>query len=349
MEVAWDASIEELQTIEGIGPKLSQIIHHQRQAIVPDHLLDGYLEANPSFITPADPEYPNRLWEIADPPVLLHYQGDLELLKTIDQATTVALVGTRKPSDYGQRWTRRLSRSLSQHGWTIVSGLAAGIDAQAHQSCLEVQGATIGVLGTGIDVVYPRSNQKLYDQMAQVGLILSEYPAGTAPNRTHFPERNRIVAGLCRATLVMEAGHKSGALITARLANEYGRDVYALAGSLDNPEAAGSLNLIHQGAQIITGEARLLESLGTIPTLDQLDLFDGVIGSAVTPSQPMIQLPPELHNIWQTIANSPEPVILDHIVEGTGLPTGNVLSGLLELELMGVVEQQAGMRYQTAS
>jgi DNA processing protein len=320
----------------------------QRLTIDPDRLLDEYFESNPNFITPADPEYPRTLWEIPDPPALLHYQGNLDLLRSSDQATSVALVGTRKVTDYGSRWTNRLSRSLSQHGWTIVSGLAAGIDAVAHQSCLDAGGRTIGVLGTGIDIVYPTSNRKLYEQMAKTGLILSEYSAGTPADRAHFPARNRIVAGLCRATIVLEAGLGSGALITARQANDYGRDVHVLAGSLDNPEAAGGLELISQGAAIITSEAGLLAALGTIVPVTQLDLFAVETAPIVVAKPTPTNLKPELQTIWQIIAASQEPVVLDTIVETTGLPTGNVLSGLLELELMGAISEQAGMRYQVA-
>jgi DNA processing protein len=348
MELAWDAGLDDLLAIDGIGEKLSSAIVAQRQTIDPDRLLDEYFEANPNFITPADPEYPRSLLEIPDPPALLHYQGNLDLLRSSDQATSVALVGTRKVTDYGNRWTNRLSRSLSQHGWTIVSGLAAGIDAVAHQSCLDAGGQTIGVLGTGIDIVYPTSNRKLYEQMGKTGLILSEYSAGTPADRAHFPARNRIVAGLCRATIVLEAGLGSGALITARQAHDYGRDVHVLAGSLDNPEAAGGLQLISQGAAIITSEAGLLEALGTIVPVAQLDLFDVGTPDVKTPVTAPIDLKPELQTIWQIIAASHEPVVLDTIVETTGLPTGNVLSGLLELELMGAISEQAGMRYQVA-
>jgi DNA processing protein len=348
MELAWDASLDDLLAIDGIGAKLGAAIVAQRPTIDPDRLLDEYFESNPNFITPADPEYPRTLWEIPDPPALLHYQGNLDLLRSSDAATNVALVGTRKASDYGNRWTSRLSRSLSQHGWTIVSGLAAGIDAVAHQSCLDVGGRTIGVLGTGIDIVYPSSNRKLYEQMGKVGLILSEYSAGIPADRAHFPARNRIVAGLCRATIVLEAGLGSGALITARQANDYGRDVHVLAGSLDNPEAAGGLELISQGAAIITSEAGLLAALGTIVPVTQLDLFAVEAVPIVVTKPTPIDLKPELQTIWQIIAASQEPVVLDTIVETTGLPTGNVLSGLLELELMGAIEEQAGMRYQVA-
>jgi DNA processing protein len=348
MELAWDAGLADLLSIDGIGEKLGAAIVAQRPTIDPDRLLEEYFETNPNFITPADPEYPRSLLEIPDPPALLHYQGNLDLLRSAESAAAVAMVGTRKASDYGRRWTRRLSAGLSRSGWTIVSGLAAGIDAEAHESCLDIGGQTIGVLGTGVDLVYPTSNRKLYDRMAKVGLILSEYSAGTPADRAHFPARNRIVAGLCRATIVLEAGLGSGALITARMAQDYGRDVHVLAGSLDNPEAAGGLQLIRQGAQIITSEADLLDALGPVPRSAQLDLFAVEAEPIAAPKPTPANLKPELQTIWQIIAASSEPVILDTIVETTGLPTGNVLSGLLELELMGAIEEQAGMRYQVA-
>jgi DNA processing protein len=347
MELAWDAGLDDLLAIDGIGAKLGAAIVAQRPTIDPDRLLDEYFEANPNFITPADPEYPRSLLEIPDPPALLHYQGNLDLLRSAE-AAAVALVGTRKASDYGRRWTRRLSAGLARSGWTIVSGLAAGIDAEAHESCLDIGGQTIGVLGTGVDLVYPTSNRKLYDRMAKVGLILSEYAAGTPADRAHFPARNRIVAGLCRATIVTEAGLGSGALITARMAQDYGREVHVLAGSLDNSEAAGGLHLIRQGAHIITSEADLLEVLGPVARSAQLDLFAVEVTPIVVAKPTPIDLKPELQTIWQIIAASREPVVLDTIVETTGLPTGNVLSGLLELELMGAISAQAGMRYQVA-
>jgi DNA processing protein len=347
MELAWDARLEDLLSIDGIGEKLGNAIVAQRPTIDPDRLLEAYFESNPNFITPADPEYPRSLLEIPDPPALLHYQGNLDLLRSADSGSTVAMIGTRKASDYGRRWTKRLSAGLSRSGWTIISGLAAGIDAEAHESCLDTGGTTIGVLGTGVDLVYPTSNRKLYDRMTKVGLILSEYSAGTPADRAHFPARNRIVAGLCRATIVLEAGLGSGALITARMAQDYGRAVHVLAGSLDNPEAAGGLQLIRQGAQIITSEADLLEVLGPVARSAQLDLF-AVEAAPIAAKPTPTNLKPELQTIWQIIAASQEPVVLDTIVETTGLPTGNVLSGLLELELMGAIEEQAGMRYQVA-
>ena len=182
-------------------------------------------------------------------------------------APTIAIVGTRRPSPYGLKWTRRLTHRLSQEGFTIVSGLAAGIDTEAHRTCLSLSGRTVAVVGTGVDVVYPRRNQSLYDEIIETGLVVSEYPAGTPPDRLQFPQRNRIIAGLSRATLVTEAPQKSGALITAYLANEFCRDVYALPGSLDNPNSRGCLGLITRGAQLVMDEDNLIQTLQEMPSL----------------------------------------------------------------------------------
>jgi DNA processing protein len=224
---------------------------------------------------------------------------------------------------------------LSQHGFTIVSGLAAGIDAEAHRACLQAGGKTIAVLGTGVDVPYPRQNLKLYEQLCDRGLIVSDYPPGTPPNSQNFPPRNRIIAGLSRAVLVMEGAEKSGAMITARYANEFNRDVYVLPGSLDNPQALGCLALCNQGAQIILGTRSLLETLGEIPQLDQAD--------APAAKSPPPDLAPHLLQVWSAIA--PEPTSFDRIAATCGQSSGQVSGALLQLELMGLVTTLPGLQY----
>lgn len=350
LATAWKVEASILGGVEGFGIQTIEVVSQQRCRIDPEALLQQHQRSNPHFWTPADADYPQLLLETPDPPPVLYYKGCVELLENQGIIPAVAIVGTRHPSDYGRRWARKLSRTLSQAGYTIVSGLAEGVDTEAHQSCLASSGRTIAVLGTGVDVVYPWSNQKLARQITQQGFLLSEYPAGTQPEKVNFPRRNRIIAGLSRATLVIEAPSRSGSLITARLANEYGRDVYALPGSLDNSRAKGCLELVNQGAQLILGEKELLDVLGELPQLRS----NFALPHASTTQLSLLSDPPSADlftNLEPTLktvllAVPLEPTNRDHIVEQTGLATGTVLSALLQLELMGLVSQLPGMRYQ---
>lgn len=344
LQVAWQASPSDLQQVEGIGETLLATIQAQTH-LDPTLLLKQHEQQNPNFWTPADPDYPRLLWEIPDPPPVLYYRGQVEALENQGNTSTVAMVGTRDPSEYGKRWTRKLAQSLAEQGVTVVSGLAEGIDTQAHLACLEAGGRTLAVLGTGVDQVYPPRNRGLYQQIvAGGGLVLSEYAAGTQPHRAHFPRRNRIIAGLSRATLVLEAPTKSGALITAHLANDYGREVWVLPGSLDNPRALGCLGLVNRGAQIILNEGHLLEALGALPGLDH--------SQSQRPELPQLpELEPELAEVLRAIADlswaaAQASIPFDLIVQTTKLPPGSVSAALLQLELLSLIAQQPGMRYQ---
>jgi DNA processing protein len=340
---AWKATPDELTEVDGIGPQTAAAIATHRSKLHPVQRLEDHEKTNRCFLTPADSDYPRLLLEIPDPPSVLYYRGHLSVLRDLDRGHAIAVVGTREPSDYGRRWTRKLSSTLAHQGFIILSGLADGIDAEAHRSCLEANGKTVAVLGTGVDVVYPWTNRRLYSQLLETGLVLSEYPAGTQPDRTHFPRRNRIVAGLSRAVLVIEAPDRSGALITANLANDYGRDVYALPGSLDNPKSYGCLELINKGAHLILSDKELLKTLGTLPRLDQ--------ANHVQTQLPLLDLAPELSQVLQAITTiaqeaSHPSVPFDLIVQHTQLPTAAVTGSLLQLEVMGVITQVPGMRYQ---
>ncbi|NET66708.1 MAG: DNA-protecting protein DprA [Moorea sp. SIO1G6] len=332
---AWKASASELGAVEGFGVRLIERVVKMRGQTNPQQLLEQHLVKNPCFWTPADGEYPRLLQEIPSPPATLYYSGLVDLQENYGSKPIVGIVGTRNPTEYGKRWTRKISATLAKHGFTVVSGMAVGIDTQAHRGCLEAGGRTIAVLGTGLDVVYPLSNSYLYKQIQEQGLVISEYPASTKPARSNFPQRNRIIAGLSRAVLVMEAPNKSGALITARLANEFCRDVYALPGSLDNPNSIGCLGLLNRGAHVILSEGHLLEMLGAIPELDP--------HSAIEKPLPVPTLEPELAKVLDAIAF--EPTSFDIIVQQAALEAGSVSSALLQLELMGLVSQAPGMRY----
>ena len=358
---AWVAPMQELGQVEGFGSKLIAQVQQGRSQINPEQLLAKHLQDNPQFWTPADPEYPRLLLELPSPPPVLYYRGQINLEENLGIIQAIAIVGTRYPTKYGRDWTKKISTVLTQQGFTIVSGMAAGIDAEAHWGCLAAGGRTIAVLGTGIDTVYPSSNRKLYEQIQEQGLIISEYPANTKPERGNFPARNRIIAGLCRAVLIMEAPQKSGALITARYANDFCRDVYVLPGSLDNQQAIGCLGLLNQGAHVILGERHLLEMLEIMPTLDSQNINNleltkpsvkgkkennNTYGNSIpitTRKIDISQLEPELAQIVNVITS--EPISLDAIAQKTNLDTGTLLASLSQLELMGLVYQLPGMLY----
>ncbi len=342
LENAWKASERALLQVNGLGSKLITNILTQRSQLNPQLLLEEHSRQNPHFWTPADADYPRLLWEIPSPPPVLYYRGQVKMSENQGQIPGIAIVGTRFPTEHGKRWTKKISMGLAKSDFTVISGLAAGIDGQAHRSCLEAGGRTIAVLGTGLDLVYPPQNRQLFEEIAEKGLILSEYPVGTKPDRGNFPARNRIIAGLSRAILVMEAPEKSGSLITARYANEFCRDVYTLPNSPDVAEAKGCLTLIHNGAEVILSEETLLETLGAIPKLDiapVLPLLDSLQSVESWPNLDPIPL-----KILQAVPRSPTP--FDTIIQNTGLSTGEVSAGLLQLELMGLVSQIPGMRYQ---
>jgi DNA processing protein len=331
---AWAAPVSAFGQIDGLGNKFFGAIQQGRAHFNPEAMLAEHLRHNPLFWTPADAEYPFLLQETPSPPPLLYYRGIVELAENQGITPLIGIVGTRYPTEYGKRWTRKITTALVQHGFGIVSGMAAGIDAVAHHSCLEANGRTIAVLGTGVDTIYPYSNRSLYQQLESQGLIVSEYPAETKPNRGNFPARNRIIAGLCRAVIIMEAPERSGALITARFANDFCRDVYVLPGSLDSPQSIGCLGLLNNGAQVILSVEQLLEMLGTMPHLDRVQAIP----------QPIPELEPGLDRIYQIIQD--EPVALDLIVAQTGLATGHILAALSQLELLDLVSQLPGMHYQ---
>ncbi|MEG3845660.1 DNA-processing protein DprA [Microcoleus sp. herbarium19] len=350
LAAAWTAKPVDLMRVEGFGKQTIETTLQERSKLNPEEFIEKHLIKNPCFWTPADSDYPSLLLEIPSPPPVLYYCGNVDVKENKGITPTVAIVGTRSPSEYGKKWTRKFSAVLAKNGFTVVSGLAAGIDTEAHTACLEAGGRTFAVLGTGVDIVYPKQNERLCDRILQQGLAISEYPAGTQPNKTNFPRRNRIIAGLSRATIVIEAPHKSGALITAYQANDFCRDVYVLTARLDDERSFGCLELLSKGAHPILpnsdrllSEDRLLEMLGAMPKLDvaeQLSLF---------PPNPQVEKPvpllePELAKVLSAIDSST--ISFDTIVEVSGLEAGTVSSILLQLELMGLVSQLPGMRYQ---
>lgn len=347
LAVAWHASKDELLAVDGIGLKVADAIASQRHRLDPDtvvqEIANRAVSNDPSAdilaFTPADTDYPDLLWEIPDPPSVLYAKG-----QQIDFETrAIAIVGTRSATDYGRRWTRLLAKALAESGLTVVSGMALGIDGEAHTAALDAGGLTLAVVGTGVDVVYPRQHRDLCDRIQTQGAILSEFAPGTPPAKENFPRRNRIIAGLCRTTLVIEAPEKSGAAITAYLANDYNRDVFALPGNLDAPQARGCLKLIQRGASLIMGVEELLEAIGVSRSPQQPSLFDAI------PAAPQPALDgPEQTAIWQALADD-TPITFDRLAETTQLDAAQLSSALLMMELNDAIVQLPGMRYQKSA
>jgi len=337
LAAAWQAEESALLEVEGVGLGLASQLADYRQQVNPDDVLIYYEGQGANFWTPADPDYPTLLYEITDPPPLLYYQGRTELAQAVQTMPSVAIVGTREPSDYGQRWTRRLVQQLVSHDVIVVSGLASGIDRHAHGQALDSQGLTIAVLGTGVDRSYPWNNRALQDRIAQEGLLLSEHPNDTPPDRTYFPRRNRIIAGLSLGCLVVEAAPASGSLITARDALEAGREVLAVPGSIHSPQSRGCHRLIRDGAVLVETLADILDAL----PLGHLEAGGGrraamAAGTveAALPASPLLA------------ALGHEPSSLDALVARSGLATPEVLAGLMALELDGHVGRTADGRFQ---
>lgn len=324
-----------------VGESLAQRIAGAEDDAALEAGLAWLAEPDNHLLTLADPEYPRSLLDTEDPPPLLYVKGRLELLGR----PALAVVGSRNGTAQGERNARAFAATLSQAGLTIVSGLALGIDAAAHQGGLEGVGATVAVIGTGPDRIYPARNAELARQIAAQGAIVSEFPVGTPALAGNFPRRNRIIAGLAQGCLVVEAAERSGSLITARLAAEAGREVFAIPGSIHSPQSRGCHKLIKQGAKLVESAQDVLEEL-------RLTIFSERSEPDNTPS------PREGGGggFSFDVANSGEDLLLsaighdsctlDTLVQRTGLTPDNLLAMLLPLELEGRLAQLPGGLYQ---
>ncbi|NMV40872.1 DNA-processing protein DprA [Ralstonia insidiosa] len=300
-------------------------------------------EPGNAVFTLADRGYPPRLLELTDPPTVLYAKGDVSLLR----AAAVGVVGARSATAAGIDNARAFAQALSAASVTIVSGLALGIDAAAHEGALSGPGSTIAVVGTGLDIVYPARNRALAHRIAEAGVIISEYPLGMGARAENFPRRNRLIAGLARGLLVVEAAAQSGSLITARLAAEQGRDVFAIPGSIHSPLAKGCHLLIKQGAKLVETAADILDELGwgrsTAPvkrTSRTAPAEDAVIAQA-----PVARAAPSAAETTLLDALGFDPVDLDTLCERTGQAAAALSAQLLALELDGRVERQPGGRF----
>ncbi|WP_426344325.1 DNA-processing protein DprA [Pseudoduganella sp. R-32] len=285
--------------------------------------LEWAAQAGNHLVLLGDPEYPPALQHIADPPLLLYAKGDLALL----QREAVAVVGARNATMQGKSNARQFARALSQADMPVISGLALGIDAAAHEGGLEGPGSTVAVIGTGIDRIYPRRNADLARRIAEEGCLVSEFALGTQARAEHFPIRNRIIAGMTRATLVIEAAARSGSLITAHAAVNAGREVFVLPGSVLSPQSVGCHALIREGARLVATPEQLLEDLGLQAPGEPVPQMDQAAG-------------------WLLAALGHDPIGADELATRLQLPPSDMQASLLALELAGVVERLPGGAFQ---
>ena len=337
-EAIFSASLTALES-RRLPAAVAQAIHTRQPLSDAAKELAMVQAAGCRLLTWDEPEYPRRLREIYDPPALLYVRGNVELLSR----HMISIVGARRPTPYGNQMAERLSRDLADRGLVITSGLARGIDSCAHRGALSSPtGATIGVLGCGIDVVYPKENKKIFAEMEKRGAIISEFPMGTFPAPQNFPIRNRIIAGMSLGVVVVEGAQYSGSLITARLAMEFGREVFGVPGNATQASSFGPNQLIKQGAKLVTGWEDVVEEL---PTPVRAELLPVETASAEERAE-LVQrdLAPTERPLYELLSLD-ESRHVDELVELSGLTSSEVLAALFDLELKGVVRQLPGKQF----
>jgi DNA processing protein len=323
-----EADKQALSEVEGFGTITIQAIEEAKNKDWAEKELERTKKLNIQLVHFESEEYPQPLKQIYDPPPLLYVRGTLP---TSDRA--VGIVGTRDATDYAMRFSEALARDLATANITVVSGLALGIDSAAHLGAVSVEnGQTVAALGSGVDVIYPKQNQALAKRIEEGhGAVISEYPIGTGPTATNFPGRNRIINGLSKGVVVVEAGEKSGALITADYALEEGRTVFAVPGRVGDSKAKGTLNLLKQGAVLVQSVDDILNEFGWT-------------GQGISKDTPTIQLSGVEEKVVSALKHFGNP-LLDDLLSTTELPVSELLKTLTLLELKGIVKQLPGGRY----
>jgi len=329
----FNASVEALAKVPGINADLAERLHKFAWREKAEWELAYARKARCRILTLEDADYPPLLRAVELPPPVLYVRG--HFAPTDLQA--LAVVGCRRPSPYGLQATRALAGDLAQAGFTIVSGLARGIDTAAHEAALEAGGRTLAVLAHGLDLIYPPENRELHDRITDSGAAISEFALGMPPQRENFPQRNRVISGLARGVLVVEAGLNSGALITARWAVEQGREVFALPGRYDASQSQGAHALIQDGAKLVTGLQDLLDEL---PAVTELRILPGRTPMPVGTSSALTQ---EQQAIYQALESGSTHI--DALAAACALPVSRLLGELLHLEMQGRVQSGPGGRY----
>jgi DNA processing protein len=322
----------ELEQVEGLHRDVADGLANFADWVAVDDELRRTRDAGIEIVPFDDPSYPERLRAIADPPPCLYVKGALRA----DDEKALAIVGSRSASDYGRRVARDLARGLVSLGFTVVSGMARGIDGMAHESAMQAGGRTIAVLGSGVERAYPPEHEGLYRRISENGAVISELPIGTRPMAFNFPARNRLISGLSLGVVVVEATEKSGSLITAALALEQGREIFAVPGEVGASRSRGAHRLIRQGAKLVESVDDIIEEIA--PQL--VRRTDGVAHPARTLPANAADNARKIYSLLQE--NSLQ---VDQLIEQSGLPPAQVLEILLDLELQGFLRQAPGNVY----
>ncbi|HKE03134.1 MAG TPA: DNA-processing protein DprA [Blastocatellia bacterium] len=329
---------------EGIKPETIQELHDSEILEKANAEIERLEQLGADVITLEDEDYPPLLREIYDPPIALYIRGDL---KKVSARPCLAVVGSRRCSTYGINAAQSLSRDLAQNGLTIVSGLARGIDAAAHRGALETGGLTIAVVGTGLEMTYPKEHKKLEEEIAASGAVVSEFPLGTPPLPQNFPYRNRVLSGLCFGVLIVEAAEHSGSLITARLANEQGREVFAVPGNITSQTSFGTNFLIKDGAKLVQHWRDVAEELPR-------DVREGILGvdrpkRGVTQSnvQPMFETVAlsDHERKLLDLLTAEAPSHVDQLLISSGMNSSDLMTALLGLEMKDRIRELPGKSY----
>jgi DNA processing protein len=326
VEAIWEAPSQSLYAT-GLSARLVENLLQVRAEVSLDEIWDRLQSHGIEVLTWEDEGYPKRLMEIDQPPPVLYVRGDL----LPQDEFSVAIVGTRRVTAYGRQVAENVAGFLARNGLTVISGMARGVDAVAHNAALDAGGRTLAVLGNGVDRIYPPEHRKLAEMIMQNGALISDYPLGTPPDSLNFPARNRIISGLAQAVVIVEAGDRSGALITASFAADQGRDVFAVPGNVNAPQSVGTKRLIQQGAHPLVNPQEILETLN-LTLVNQHQEARVVLPADVNEAQLLRVITQEL-------------VHIDEICNQTAMPVETITATLAMMELRGMVRQVGGMHY----
>jgi DNA processing protein len=336
------ASLTELESC-GLPAPVAQALFAQSGLKEAEKELEGVTKVECQLLTFGSGDYPPLLKQIPDPPLVLYVRGNVKALSE----HAVAIVGTRRPSAYGSQVAHRLARDLADRQLVIVSGMARGIDSAAHRGALEAGGKTVAVQGRGMDAIYPSENRKLAEKILEKGAVISEFPLGTAPTPENFPIRNRIISGLALGVVIVEAAEYSGSLITARLALEQNREVFAVPGNITAPQSFGPNHLIKQGAKLVDQWMDVVEEFPAairMQLLPPAPASEGEQARAETASLFETSLTPDQKAVFEAL-RCDETMFVDAIFGVVALPQSRVLAALLELEMTGLIRQLPGKNF----